>query len=65
MNKRYQSNVPLVLMNSFNTHADTERIKHKYEKRVDLHLFQQSFYPRVLKETLRPYPENVDLQSQW
>lgn len=63
MNKKYDSNVPLVLMNSFNTHTDTERIKFKYERRVNLHMFQQSYYPRVLKETLRPYPEKVDLQD--
>ena len=65
MNKKYGSNVPLVLMNSFNTHADTERIKFKYEKRVKLHMFQQSYYPRVLKETLRPYPDKLDLQDGW
>lgn len=63
MNRKHGSNVPLVLMNSFNTHSDTERIRFKYEKRVDLHMFQQSYYPRVLKETLRPYPEKVDLQD--
>lgn len=63
MNKKHGSNVPLVLMNSFNTHSDTERIRFKYERRVDLHMFQQSYYPRVLKETLRPYPEKVDLQD--
>ena len=63
MNKKYGSNVPLVLMNSFNTHVDTERIRFKYERRVDLFMFQQSYYPRVLKETLRPYPEKVDLQD--
>ena len=63
MNKKHGSNVPLVLMNSFNTHSDTERIRFKYERRVDLHMFQQSYYPRVLKETLRPYPEKIDLQD--
>lgn len=63
MNKKHGSNVPLVLMNSFNTHSDTERIRFKYERRVDLHMFQQSYYPRVLKETLRPYPEKVNLQD--
>lgn len=63
INSKYKSNIPLVLMNSFNTHADTERIKFKYEKRVDLRMFQQSYYPRILKETLRPYPEKVDLQN--
>ena len=61
MNKKHGSSVPLVLMNSFNTHADTERIRFKYERRVDLYMFQQSYYPRVLKETLRPYPEKVNL----
>ncbi len=65
MNKKYGSNVPLVLMNSFNTQADTERIRFKYERRVDLHMFQQSYYPRVLKETLRPFPENFDLNDGW
>lgn len=65
MNKKFGSNIPLVLMNSFNTHADTERIRFKYERRVDLHMFQQSYYPRVLKETLRPYPENFDLNDGW
>ena len=66
MNMKYNSNVPLVLMNSFNTHADTERVKFKYERRIDnLHMFQQSYYPRVLKETLRPYPEKFDLQDGW
>ena len=65
MNKKYGSNVPLVLMNSFNTHSDTERIRFKYERRVDLFMFQQSYYPRVLKETLRPYPEQFDLNDGW
>ena len=63
MNKKHGSRVPLVLMNSFNTHTDTERIRFKYERRVDLFMFQQSYYPRVLKETLRPYPEKVELQD--
>jgi len=50
-------------MNSFNTHSDTEKILFRYEKRVELHMFQQSYYPRVLKETLRPFPEKLDLHN--
>lgn len=65
INSKYDSDVPLVLMNSFNTHADTERIRFRYEKRVNLYMFQQSYYPRILKETLRPYPEKLDLQTGW
>lgn len=63
MNRRYGTDVPLVLMNSFNTHSDTERIKFKYGNRVTLLTFQQSYHPRILLETLRPYPENFDLHD--
>lgn len=63
LNKKHNSNVPLVLMNSFNTHAETERVFFKYEKRVDLHMFEQSYHPRILRETLRPYPERFDLRD--
>lgn len=63
MNRKYGTDVPLVLMNSFNTHADTERIRFKYERRVNLYMFQQSYYPRVLLETLRPFPEKFNLQD--
>ena len=28
-----------------------------------LHMFQQSYHPRVLRETLRPFPVNVDLKD--
>ena len=65
MNRKYGTDVPLVLMNSFNTHADTERIRFKYERRVNLYMFQQSYYPRVLLETLRPFPEKFNLQDGW
>eukprot|EP00731_Ephydatia_muelleri_P038258 Em0695g4a len=66
INKLYGSRVPLVLMNSFNTHADTKKIEHKYSSRVDLYMFEQSCYPRVLKETLRPYPDSLHAdQSCW
>ncbi|CAI8047808.1 UTP--glucose-1-phosphate uridylyltransferase [Geodia barretti] len=63
LNKKHNSDVPLVLMNSFNTHEETQRVRFKYDKRVDLHMFQQSYHPRVLRETLRPFPVNVDLKD--
>ena len=52
-------------MNSFNTHADTKRIEHKYNSRVDMHMFEQSCYPRILKETLRPYPDSMNADQSW
>ncbi|XP_065919352.1 UTP--glucose-1-phosphate uridylyltransferase-like [Dysidea avara] len=66
LNEEYESDVPLVLMNSFNTHMDTEKIKHRYEHRVSLHMFEQSKFPRISKESLRPLPKTVDSpHSSW
>ena len=39
---------------------DTEKIKHRYEHRVSLHMFEQSKFPRISKESLRPLPKTVD-----
>lgn len=50
-------------MNSFNTTSETARVKHKYERRVPLYTFEQSCFPRVNQETLRPLPEKPDLQD--
>ena len=63
LNNKHNSDVPLVLMNSFNTHEESQKVRFKYEKRVDLHMFQQSYHPRILRETLRPYPVRFDLKD--
>eukprot|EP00003_Mantamonas_plastica_P025602 TRINITY_DN5054_c0_g1_i3.p1 TRINITY_DN5054_c0_g1~~TRINITY_DN5054_c0_g1_i3.p1 ORF type:complete len:379 (+),score=91.85 TRINITY_DN5054_c0_g1_i3:110-1138(+) len=55
LNDTYQVDVPLVLMNSFNTQAETEKILRKYDNHnVEVHYFQQSKYPRISKDTLLP-----------
>lgn len=47
--------VPLVLMNSFNTDAKTRTILQKYSRHnVSIVTFNQSKYPRFDKESLRP-----------
>lgn len=58
LNQQYGCHVPLVLMNSFYTHEDTLKIKPKYERRVKLHMFVQSCYPRIDRETLRPLADS-------
>lgn len=65
LNKEYDSDVPLVLMNSFNTHEDTEKIKHRYEHRVSLHLFEQSKFPRISKESLCPIATSINSSHSW
>merc|ERR1719431_217706 len=55
LNKTYDTNVPLVLMNSFNTDEDTMKIIRKYSGfNVSIRTFNQSRYPRINKESLMP-----------
>jgi len=55
LNKTYDADVPLVLMNSFNTDEKTMKIIRKYAGfRVSIRSFNQSRYPRVNKESLMP-----------
>ena len=47
VNRTYNTDVPLVLMNSFLTEEDTARLVRKYSSlRVTIHTFTQSRYPR-------------------
>ncbi|KAG6544936.1 hypothetical protein Mapa_013628 [Marchantia paleacea] len=57
LNSTYGSEVPLVLMNSFNTHEDTLEIVRKYEgSKLDVMIFNQSQYPRICADDLMPWP---------
>lgn len=57
LNITYGVDVPLILMNSFNTAADTEAIIRKYRHHhIQIHAFNQSCYPRLFKESLMPVP---------
>lgn len=59
LNNKYDCKVPLVLMNSFNTHDDTIEIVQKYSNsNIDIHIFNQSQYPRMVAEDLTPWPCN-------
>lgn len=67
LNRTYNVNVPFVLMNSFNTDEDTQNIIKKYEgHNIDIMTFNQSRYPRVLRDSLLPAPKKYDSQiSDW
>src|ERR1700753_892924 len=67
LNRTYDVNVPFVLMNSFNTDEDTAAIIKKYEgHNIDILTFNQSRYPRVLKDSLLPAPKTYQSQlSDW
>lgn len=55
------ADVPLLLMNSFNTDAETAKIIQKYQDtNVTITTFEQSRYPRIVKDTLQPMPLTHD-----
>ena len=54
INDTYQVNVPLLLMNSFNTDQDTNRIIKKYNNNLNIRTFQQNKFPRLTKDALTP-----------
>uniref|UniRef100_R7W4S6 UTP--glucose-1-phosphate uridylyltransferase n=1 Tax=Aegilops tauschii TaxID=37682 RepID=R7W4S6_AEGTA len=57
LNKKYGCSVPLLLMNSFNTHDDTQKIVEKYSNsNIEIHTFNQSQYPRIVTEDFLPLP---------
>ncbi|KAL0396334.1 UNVERIFIED_CONTAM: UTP--glucose-1-phosphate uridylyltransferase [Sesamum calycinum] len=57
LNAKYGCSVPLLLMNSFNTHDDTAKIIEKYAKsNIEIHTFNQSQYPRLVMEDFTPLP---------
>ncbi|XP_051158503.1 UTP--glucose-1-phosphate uridylyltransferase isoform X4 [Leptopilina boulardi] len=64
LNKTYGVNVPLILMNSFNTDHDTQRIIRKYKNLdVEIHVFKQSCYPRISKDSLLPLAQNCNVDQ--
>ncbi|XP_051241468.1 UTP--glucose-1-phosphate uridylyltransferase isoform X1 [Dicentrarchus labrax] len=65
LNKTFNADVPLVLMNSFNTDDDTKKILQKYKHhRVNIHTFNQSRYPRINKESLLPIAKNMAVSGE-
>lgn len=54
INEKYGANVPLVLMNSFYTDQDTQKIIRKYDDQLPIQTFQQNIFPRLRKDSLLP-----------
>ncbi|MDP2436476.1 MAG: UTP--glucose-1-phosphate uridylyltransferase, partial [archaeon] len=61
INERYGADVPLLLMNSFNTEEKTKEIIGKYpQKHLRILSFTQSRHPRFWKDSLLPVPTRYD-----
>ncbi|ODV93274.1 hypothetical protein PACTADRAFT_51886 [Pachysolen tannophilus NRRL Y-2460] len=67
LNRTYDADVPLLLMNSFNTDNDTAKVIKKYSgHRIRVRTFNQSRFPRIFKDSLLPVPQNYnDSLDSW
>lgn len=67
LNSENKCRVPLLLMDSFNTEAETRKIITKYKnKNTRLIPFKQSRFPRIKKDSLLPLPQHYsDSKSCW
>jgi len=64
LNKNYDADVPLVLMNSFNTDEDTEKVIRKYKSfNVKIFTFNQSRYPRISRDSYTPIPTTCNTKD--
>ena len=64
LHKKYSANVPLVLMNSFNTDEDTHKIIRKYSGfNISIRTFNQSCYPRISKESMMPVAKSARIED--
>ena len=58
-------NIPLILMNSFHTHDDTQKILDVVSKDLNVQSFQQNRFPRLDKEFGLPLDETVFGKDAW
>ena len=64
LNQKFDTDVPLILMNSFNTDDDTQKTIKKYSGfKVRILTFNQSRYPRINKETLLPVAKSAKTED--
>jgi len=61
----YGVEIPLILMNSFYTHGDTQKILDKFSQDLPIHCFQQNRFPRLDKESGLPLDEKVFGVEAW
>eukprot|EP01098_Paradermamoeba_levis_P004355 TRINITY_DN1876_c0_g1_i2.p1 TRINITY_DN1876_c0_g1~~TRINITY_DN1876_c0_g1_i2.p1 ORF type:complete len:389 (-),score=105.60 TRINITY_DN1876_c0_g1_i2:15-1181(-) len=65
LKERFGVEVPLILMNSFHTDAEMQKVVKKYENRIPIFTFCQSKFPRLDKATLEPSPRAKENLNFW
>lgn len=65
LNKAYSVSIPLLFMNSFHTHEETQKIIKNHISGVDIHCFQQNQFPRLRKGDDQPLSEVAFGREAW
>lgn len=65
LNKAYSVSIPLLFMNSFHTHEETQKIIQNHISGVDIHCFQQNQFPRLRKGDDQPLSEVKFGREAW
>ena len=67
LNNHHSTRLSLLLMDSFNTEAETVKIVRKYKNRnVNIVPFKQSRFPRIKKDSSHPVPQHPhDSKTGW
>lgn len=66
LHRTTETKIPLILMNSFNTDADTSNIVRKYDSEVVIDSFNQNKYPRIYADSLLPLISDCEGQHhEW
>lgn len=66
LNEKYNCDIPLILMNSYNTCDNKEMLNliDKYKNIVTIYMFNQSKIPRINQKTMKPLTQRDD-DSNW
>tara|TARA_Y100000589_G_scaffold40499_1_gene33905 strand:- start:31 stop:1254 length:1224 start_codon:yes stop_codon:yes gene_type:complete len=67
VNNKYNISIPLIFMNSVHTDKDTKDYIKSKNFNVDVHFFNQEFYPRLNPENLEPITSDSTIKdiSEW
>lgn len=63
--REFDVQVPLILMNSFYTHEETQRVIEKYQDHMKIISFQQNKFPRLLENSRQPLSEEEFGSDAW
>ncbi|KAA6400665.1 MAG: UTP-glucose-1-phosphate uridylyltransferase [Streblomastix strix] len=64
INKQYQVNIPIVIMNSFYTEVQTQEFVKQFPK-LNIICFNQNQFPRLNRETLLPIAQSRDAPDEY